>query len=409
MRILIVTQYFWPENFRINDLAAGLVERGHEVTVLTGVPNYPGGRFFDGYGLFRRGREEFNGVRVHRVPLGPRGGAGGVRLGANYLSFALSASVLAPLAARGRFDVVFVYEPSPITVGIPALVLKRIKRAPVLFWVQDLWPESLSATGAVRSPRILRAVERLVRRIYRGSDLILVQSEAFAPSVARLAGGDERIRYFPNTAEAFYRPVPREAAAGLPPLPDGFRVMLAGNIGAAQDFGTVLAAAERLRDRPDVHWLVVGDGRMRQWVQEQVAARGLGGTVHLLGPHPPERMPGFFAHADVLLASLRRDPIFASTIPSKVQSYMACARPIIAALDGEGARVVEESGAGLACPASDPDALADRVRTLAALPAAERARMGERGRAYFLEHFEREMLLDRLNGWMEELVNGAAS
>lgn len=409
MRVLIVSQYFWPESFRINDLAAGLVERGHEVTVLTGIPNYPGGRFFDGYGLFRRRREDFNGVRVLRVPLVPRGGAGGVRLGANYLSFALSASVLAPLAARGDFDVVFVYEPSPITVGIPALVLKRTKRAPVLFWVQDLWPESLSATGAVRSPLILRAVERLVRRIYRGSDLILVQSEAFAPSVARLAGGAERIRYFPNTAEAFYRPLPREAADGVPPLPDGFRVMLAGNMGAAQDFGTVLGAAERLRDRPDVHWLLVGAGRMRSWVEAQVAARGLEGTVHLLGAYPPERMPAFFAHADVLLASLARDPIFAATIPGKVQSYMACARPIIAALDGEGARVVEESGAGMACPSSDPAALADRVRAMADLPEAERARMGERGRAYFLEHFERERLLDRLNGWLEEVVRGAAA
>lgn len=408
MRVLIVTQYFWPENFRINDLALGLRDRGHRVEVLTGLPNYPSGRLFEGYGPFRPRREDFQGVVVHRVPLIPRGGGGGVRLALNYLSFAGLGALLAPWRVRGRFDVILVFEPSPITVGIPALVLKRTRRAPVMFWVQDLWPESLSATGAVRSPAILKAVERLVRAIYRGCDRILVQSEAFVDPVRRLAGESARVQYFPNSAEAFYRPVdPASGNGSVPPLPGGFRVMLAGNLGAAQDLPTVLDAAERLRGRGDVHWLLVGDGRMRGWVEEQVSARGLGGTVHLLGAHPPEAMPHFFARADVLLATLRREPIFASTIPSKVQSYMACARPILAALDGEGARVVTEAGAGVAVPAEDPAALADAVARLAALPAAEREAMGARGRRYFMEHFEREMLLDRLEGWMREMTEAA--
>lgn len=410
MRVLIVTQYFWPENFRINDLALGLQERGHRVEVLTGLPNYPTGSLFEGYRAFNRLTEDFQGVRVHRVPLIPRGGGGGARLALNYLSFAGAGALLAPWRVRGRFDVILVFEPSPITVGIPALVLRRTLRAPVLFWVQDLWPESLSATGAVRSRPVLGAVERMVRAIYRGCDRILVQSEAFVAPVRRLAGEGARIQYFPNSAEAFYRPVePGEGDAAVPPLPEGFRVMLAGNLGAAQDLPTVLDAAERMRGRTDVHWLLVGDGRMRPWVEEQVRERGLGGTVHLLGSHPPEAMPHFFARADVLLATLRRDPIFASTIPSKVQSYMACARPILAALDGEGARVVTEAGAGVAVPAEDPAALADAVARLADLPAAERAGMGARGRRYFLEHFEREMLLDRLEGWMREMADGRAA
>jgi colanic acid biosynthesis glycosyl transferase WcaI len=405
VRVLIVTQYFWPESFRINDLAVGLRERGHRVTVLTGIPNYPAGRFFPGYGVLRRRREEYQGVQVVRVPLVPRGAGSGVRLALNYLSFAATGAVLARSAVPGGFDVILAYEPSPITVGIPALVLRRAKRAPLLFWVQDLWPESLSATGAVRSPAVLRAVERMVRRIYRGCDRILVQSQAFVAPVEKLAGGRERIRYFPNSAEPFYRPVPREGAEGdFSGLPRGFRIMMAGNLGAAQDLGTILDAAERLRHRDDVHWVLVGDGRMRAWVEAQVAERGLARSVHLLGRHPPEAMPHFFAHADVLLATLRRDPIFASTIPSKVQSYLACARPIIAAMDGEGARVVVEAGAGVGVPAQDPAALADAVARMADLSPAERACMGARGRAYFLEHFEREMLLDRLEGWMREVA-----
>ena len=187
MKILIVTQYFWPESFRINDLALGLKERGHMVTVLTGMPNYPSGRLFQGYGLFSQSKDEFQGILIHRVPLIPRGKGERWRLALNYLSFTCFASLLAPLRCRGVFDLIFVYEPSPITVGLPALVLKPLKRAPIIFWVHDLWPESLSATEAVRSEPVLRSVAKLVRFIYRRCDRILVQSEGFIPSVTVLA------------------------------------------------------------------------------------------------------------------------------------------------------------------------------------------------------------------------------
>ncbi|HEX2208922.1 MAG TPA: glycosyltransferase family 4 protein [Longimicrobium sp.] len=403
LRILVLTQYFWPEDFRINDLARGLRERGHQVTVLTGMPNYPDGKFFAGYGATGPREQDYHGVRVLRVPLVSRGPAKGARLAMNYASFALSASVLGPLRARGGFDVIFVFEPSPITVGIPARVLRRVLGAPVLFWVQDLWPEILQGLGVVRNERVIRGVERLARFVYRGCDRILVQSRAFTASVERL-GGAGRIRYFPNTAEDFYRPIPPEEAEGVPPLPDGFRVMVAGNIGASQAFPTLIGAAERLRDdHPDIHFLVVGDGRMRPWVEEQVREKGLRNTVHLLGRHPATRMPHFFAHADALLATLGREPVFEYTIPSKVQSYLACARPVIASLDGEGARVVREAG-GLAAPAEDPEALAAAVLAMREKTAEEREAMGARARAYFLEHFDREMLMERLEGWMRELA-----
>src|SRR5262245_28638700 len=263
MNILIVTQYFWPENFRINDLALGLRNRGHKVTVFTGKPNYPDGRFIPGYGFFERSSDNFERIPVIRVPLVPRGNGGAVRLVLNYLSFALFACILAPFRCKGGFDAIFVFEPSPITVGLPALVLKRFKRAPVLFWVQDLWPESLSATGAVRAPLILGAVARLVRLIYRHCELILVQSRAFIEPIAAFGIDRARIRYYPNSAEELYRVV--DSATGADSgirLPSGFRVMFAGNIGAAQDFATILEAAQRLKDEGDIHWVIVGDGRM---------------------------------------------------------------------------------------------------------------------------------------------------
>jgi glycosyltransferase involved in cell wall biosynthesis len=292
-----------------------------------------------------------------------------------------------------------------VTVGLPALVLKRVTRAPVLFWVQDLWPESLAATGAVRARWVLDCVARLVRFIYRGCDLILVQSEAFVEPVRAFGVPASRIAYFPNSAEAFYRPVPAaSAAAESAQLPSGFRVMFAGNVGAAQDFETILAAAERLKSHPHIRWLILGDGRMLAWVESEIARRGLQASVKLMGRHPPESMPRWFALADALLVTLRRDPIFALTIPSKAQSYLACARPIVAALDGEGARVLREAGAGIAVASGDAAALAQAVVQLYEMPETERRAMGERGRRYFEQHFEREGLLGRLEGWMGELA-----
>ena len=403
MKILIVTQYFWPESFRINDLALGFRERGHEVTIFTGKPNYPGGRFYPGYGFFGRARDDYEGIPVVRVPLIPRGNGGRLRLALNYLSFALFASVLAS-RCRGRFDAIFVYEPSPVTVGLPALVLKKLKRAPVLFWVQDLWPESLSATGAVRSSWLLHIVERMVRFIYRHCDRILVQSRAFTAPIEAYGADPARISYFPNSAEALYRPV--EPTSDMPEaadMPNGFRIMFAGNIGAAQDFPTIITAARLLADNKDIHWLILGDGRMREWVKGEVEAHDLEATVHLLGRHPVDVMPNYFAFADALLVTLRREPIFALTIPGKVQSYLASGKPIIAALDGEGARVILEAGAGIAVPSESPDALATAVLELFHMSQETRRTMGLRGRDYFERHFEREMLLDKLDRWINEL------
>jgi glycosyltransferase involved in cell wall biosynthesis len=398
LRVLIVTQYFWPENFRINDLAEGLRDKGHEVAVLTGKPNYPSGRFFAGYGFFKRSKDSYNGIPVTRVPMVPRGAGTALRLTVNYISFAFFASLLAPFRYREKPDAILVYEPSPITVGLPALVLKKIRGAPIFFWVQDLWPESLSATGMVRSAWVLRQVERLVRFIYKHCDRILVQSRAFVGPMTRLGVEVDRIEYFPNSAEELYQPMvaPDGAPKGVN-LPNGFRVMFAGNIGAAQDFETILGAAEKLKSYPDIRWIVLGDGRMAAWVKEEINRRGLSEIVYLLGRYPVETMPRFFALSDALLVTLRKDPIFALTIPSKVQSYLACGRPIVAALNGEGARVIDEAGAGLSVPAEDAEQLAGAVLKLYIMPKAEREAMGAKGRVYYLENFERNLLIDRLD------------
>ena len=403
MKLLVVSQYFWPENFRINDLVADMVVRGHEVTVLTGLPNYPSGQFFSGYGWIHPRIEPYQGARVVRVPIVPRGGAGAIRLALNYLSFALFGVLGVWLRLRGKFDAIFVFEVSPITVGIPAIVASRRFNAPILFWVLDLWPESLTAAGGVRSPRLLRAVARLVKWIYQNCSRVLVQSRAFVPEITRHGVPESRVLYFPSWGESLFQPLQQADSSMLPPLPEGFKVLFAGNIGEAQDLPAVLRAAECLQGRPDIHWLIVGDGRMATWAKEEVQRRGLS-QVHFLGRHPLEAMPHFYAAADALLLPLKREPIFALTIPGKLQSYLACARPLLAMLDGEGARIVQESGAGFTCAAGDAEGLASHVLTLAAMSDVERSVMGQNGRRYYETNFDRTRLFDQLETWLETAI-----
>lgn len=404
MRVLVLSQYFWPENFKINDLVSGLLERSHEVTVLTGLPNYPSGKLFEGFGLAGPYRSQFGSAELIRVPLIPRGNGHPLNLILNYLSFALTASLLGSWRCKGPYDVIFVFEPSPITVGIPARVISRVKNVPIVFWVQDLWPESLSATGTIRSPRILGAVTSLVRWIYRGCTKVLVQSEAFVQPICDLGVGLDKIQYFPNSAEALYQAVPAGQAWDGPQLPVGFRVMFAGNIGIAQSLETMLAAAEILRSYDDIHWIVVGDGRLAPWLKEEVSQRMLGDRIHLVGQFPLASMPAWFAQADLMLASLRRDPAFALTIPSKIQSYLACAKPVVAALDGEGARVVIAAGAGFAVPAEDAAGLAEAVLKIYKMDPTGREILGDNGRKYYEKHFDREKLFDKLEDWLFEVI-----
>lgn len=403
MRILVLSQYFWPEVFRVNEIVSELTTRGHEVTVLTGRPNYPDGEVFAAY---REDPDAFScyaGADVLRVPLRPRG-KGSLRLVLNYWSFVFWGALLGPWLLRGRcFDAIFVFETSPITSALPAIVLKKLKRAPLLLWVLDLWPDTLSAVGIVKSDRALAWVGRLVAFIYRHCDLILAQSRGFFPRIERWSKAPDKSRYFPQWAEADFD-AEKVGAAEVAPELDAhagfFKIMFAGNIGEAQDFPAVLDAAECLKHRRDIRWLIVGDGRAADDVRRAIAARGLHETVFMLGRHPLARMPSFFKGADALLVSLKPEPIFAMTIPGKVQAYLAAGRPLLAMLDGEGARVIEQAQAGLIAPAGDAQKLAEQALALAALPVADRQAMGARAQAFCRREFDRATLIGTLERWL---------
>jgi glycosyltransferase involved in cell wall biosynthesis len=394
MKILIVSQYFWPEGFRINEIAKTLQEKGVEVEVLSGKPNYPQGEIFSGYRAWGCQQQSHQGININRIPLLARR-KGALHLALNYLSFVMTGLVFAPWVLRKRqFDVIFVYGTSPILQAIPALFIGWIKGCTVVLWVQDLWPESLSATGHVRNQAVLKMVEWIVRFIYRHSDLLLVQSRAFEGPVSALASGTPVI-YYPNSVDGSFALQADSEPPVVAGLDKGFSVMFAGNIGAAQGVGIIVEAAELLKQYTDIKFVVLGDGSSRAGMLEVAQKRELN-NLYMPGRFPVETMPGLMQKASVLLVTLTDQPIFALTVPNKVQAYMAAGRPIIACLNGEGARLVVEAGAGLATPAEDAKALVETILRLYRLQPGEREAMGNKGRKYYKEHFDHEPLIDQL-------------
>jgi glycosyltransferase involved in cell wall biosynthesis len=396
-----LSQYYYPENFRINEVAQTLHVKGLGVEILTGKPNYPVGVVFGGYKAMGCVREVLQGLPVNRVPIFPRGN-GSARLALNYISFILSAAIFGPRLLRGKpFDAILVFAPSPILQAIPAIWIGRLKKSPVLLWVQDLWPESLSATGHLSHRGILTSMELFVRWIYRRVDILLVQSKAFIPKVRGLAGATP-IFYHPNSFVG-HTSESTKSEVKCPGFDCAFPVLFAGNIGSAQAVEVILEAATILTNIEGIRVVMVGDGSKRDWLMQQAAQRGLTNMV-FPGSYPVESMPALMAKARALLVTLADKEIFQLTIPSKIQAYLAAGRPIISCLNGAGADIVAEAGAGVVVPAEDASALAEAIRALYKMPEGERLEMGARGRAYYEEHFSQEKLVDELIGYFEQAI-----
>jgi len=404
MHLLIVTQYFWPENFRINDLVVDFIKRGFKVTVLTGYPNYPEGRIFPSF-LSNKGKfSHLEGADIIRCPMIPRG-KGGAKLILNYLSFAISASILGAWKLRRvHYDLVFAYQVSPATIAIPAIFLKRLRKAPLVFWILDLWPETLEALGVVKSRFLVHSIGKCMKWIYSSCDLILVQSKAFIDNLALRGIPPQKISYFPSWAEAVFtdaKPIP---AAEIQPKPDAFKILFAGNIGDAQDFPTLLDTAAILKNEHiDIQWFILGSGRRANWVKEEVKKRELSDQFFMVGTFPVERMPSFYAHADALLVSLKDEPIFSLTIPGKVQSYLAFGVPLLGVLAGEGARIIEETKVGVVAPPGKPAELADTIKRLIRLSPEEKRQMGRNALELSSSQFNREKLFDNLEVMFKNL------
>jgi colanic acid biosynthesis glycosyl transferase WcaI len=404
--ILYLSQYFYPEQFLNNHVATALVEAGHRVEVICCVPNYPSGKFFPGYSNRCRREETWNGIRINRVFTVPRG-TRAVQLALNYLVYPLAASWKILRLGRRRGEVSFVSMPSPLLQALAGIFAKRVWKIPTVYWVQDIWPESAVITLQLRSPVLVRVLNALCDYIYRQADLVMVQSDGFHRRIMESGVPPERIVTLPNAAPDSFAPVD---AAQVPAriralIPHGRRVvMFAGNIGESQNFDILVEAASKLPDQSDILLVIVGSGRDEARVRAMVEARGLTARFLFLGRHPEADMPMFFACADMMLVSLRDEPIFALTVPSKVQAYLACGKPILAALNGEGAEIVRRAGVGLTVSPSDPAAISRALRAVGELSMGDLTAMGQRARQLYLSDYSLEAVVNKLSAHLQAVV-----
>ena len=395
MKVLVVSQYFYPENFRINDLCYGLKDLGHEVIVLTGKPNYPKGKFYKGYSWNTKSTEIINGIKVYRSNLIPRANSSGFRLFLNYISFVFFGSIKL-FFIKEKFKKIFVYAPSPITVGFIGIIASFIFRAKSFLWVHDLWPESLRDAGGINNKIILGLVNLMTKSIYFFYDIILVQSPSFKDYMIQQGVSNDKIFYYPYYAESFYKVVqPKLTVKSI--FPEGLNILFAGNIGVAQSFDTIIAAANIIRkEKYNINFIIIGEGRDKQRVIEKVSEMSLENNFKFFGPFPPEKMSDFFACADALLVSLKKSKIFKLTIPGKLQSYLACGKPIIGSIDGIGSDIIKNSKSGYATVSENSEMLAKSIIRFSNLTKKRKLEMGENARKYFEKEFERNKLLLKL-------------
>lgn len=401
MHILFVSQYFYPETFKGNDIVFDFVKRGYKVTVLTGKPNYPQGKFYQGYNFFNKSRETINGATIIRTPIFPRGNGRGMAMILNYISFIFFSYFTCLFRLREKYDLIFVQQLSPVTMALPGLWIKKRQKIPLYLWVLDLWPESLIANSNIKGGLIINLIERLVKKIYDASDTILISSKYFREAILnKCSDKEKKIIYFPNWAEDVFTSNNQEETE-RPILPSGFNILFAGNIGDSQDFESIINAAELTLEDP-INWLIVGQGRAVDWIRAQIKNRNLS-RLHLLGAFPLESMPTFFSAADVMLVSLKDIPIFSLTVPAKVQAYLASGKIILGMLNGEGNKLINECGGGISVSAGDYNGLALAAKQLLEISIVERKQMEQNSLNYYKENFSKEKLFNQLNSLFLEI------
>ena len=395
MRILLVTQYFYPEVFKSNDLAFELAKRGHKVDALVGIPNYPDGKYFKGYGLFSKRHEVVNGVNVYRCFQTPRG-RGGWRLPINYFSYVISGClwVLFFFAWRKKYDCIIGHEPSPIFQAYPAILLRALRKTPFYYWIMDLWPDAMMSGGGIKNKKILDIVDGLVKGIYNRTDKILITSKRFRSPIEQKGDYKNKIVYFPNWSDDVLT-MPQDYET--PNLPQGFRIMIAGNLGKSQNLEAVTEVMLGLKDIPEVKWIFVGGGSRKDWLEKFIIDNELEDRAVCVGQYPFSAMPAFLKQADAMLVTLRAGfSHLEAVVPARLQTYMSAGRPVLAMIGCGGADIIKESNCGYAVPAGDSKSLIKTIREKVLTDKDSFAKMGLNGREYYEKNYQMKMCIDNL-------------
>ena len=394
--LLVISQYFYPETFRINDMAAEWVKRGYKVTVLTGIPNYPMGKFFPGYSWTKRRRENWQGMEIIRIPLIARGHSS-LGMVANYLSFVASGLVW-NIFNKVKADLVFSFEVSPMTQVKVGCAYAKKNKVPHFVYVQDLWPDNIISVTGIKNPLIIKPIDRMVDKIYAEADKIFVPSPSFVKEILQRKNkiNPEKVHYWPQYAEDFYKPIERKKEKD-----EFFKIAFTGNIGRAQGLEILPKVASILKDKK-IKFIIVGDGRYQSEFENQIENLDVKEKFLMLPRRPAEEIPEILSECDAGFISFNDSDLWKKTIPAKLQSYMACGKAIIASAAGETQRIIEESGCGICSKLGDPEALANGILNLIQ---SDYISMGERARKYFEKNFNKKILMDEMDKFIEEFTN----
>ena len=402
-KVLVVTQYFWPEEFRVNELVKKLVSSGCDVDVLTGRPNYPDGTIYEDFICAAHKYDDYFGASVFRVKNRPRGTTK-ASLCLNYISFAFLASIyLFKNLGSKRYDSIIAVQLSPIFSVIPALLFGWYHNVKVTTWVMDLWPDILSALNVVSNRFILSLIAFISSLIYRFSDSLLISSEGFRSRLRELGVKNDSIHYFPQwvedvmeTSDIASTQEYKEIETLLNTYSHLKKIVFTGNIGECQDLPSVLKAINLLKYRSDFVVLIVGSGREEKRLSQLIDVNGLRKHIKMLGRFPVEYMPSFYHFSDALLLPLAKDPLFEITLPGKTQSYLNAGRPIIGFLDGEGAAVLRHAKSGYLCGAGKYEELATVIETFCDASQSQLNDFGLSARRYSEKHFLSDTVMGTL-------------
>ena len=395
MKILIVSQVFWPENFKINELCIELVNRGHEVSVITGKPNYPKGEFYKGFGLFTKIKSHYHGAKVYRLPIIPRGKASSIILSLNYISFALIGSLFSLFHFK-KYDFSLVFAVSPITSALPAIVHRILFGTKHYLWILDLWPEGVEVTGRLNSEFLRKCLHSLVKFIYSKSDCIYISSHYMEESIREKLSSSKNklIKYMPNWAEDDFSHKNIDQNKYKSIMPDGFKIMFAGNIGFGQDIPSIIKAAEILKKNSDIKFIVLGDGSQKEYLLRKIRELDLSATIYYLGSYPMKEMASLYYHADMMLLTLKDEVIYSYTVPGKLQGYLASKKPIAAMINGEAADIITRSKCGFVVNAGDYTSLSEKLLKISKMPQTHFDTMGKNGTAYYERTFSKEIVIN---------------
>ena len=401
MRILLITQYFDPENFKSNDIAYELAKRGHHVDVLCGIPNYPEGKYYKGYGLLKKRHEIVNGVSIYRCLQAPRGKrASSIGLSLNYISFVVFASlwVLFFFAWRKKYDAIVTHEPSPITQIIPAIILGKIRDTLVYSWILDIWPDSMvSSIGEKRAKFITPILTSVTEWVYRNSKLILVSSKGMMELVNRNHDYTEKLVYFPNWCDDILSLSIEEGEK----LPDGFKIMMAGNLNDGIGVDSLVSLTDRLKDLKDLWFVFVGGGTREQYLRDAFKEKGINNVV-MTGRLPFKKMPVLYRQADAMLITLKETklPHLRATVPLRVQSYMSAGKPILGMADGSSMNVINASGSGFCAPAGDVESLVSHIRDVVMNNKEEFTAKGVNARNFYVKYYQMNSCISNLEHYI---------